>query len=534
MRVLGQDDGQDVLDEQRDAAERAGAHRRGVDDLVDELGEVAALERRAAGEAAVGDRAERVDVGEVGDLAAGGLLGGHVLRRADDALAGQGALAAQELGHAEVEDLPGRAGVEEQVVGLEVAVDDAGEAGDLEAAGDLVEQGDDLVGRQPVLGAQPGGEVGAVQALHGEVGHGGVGARQLVDADDVRRLEARGDGHLAVEALDEGGAGGGARVEQLDGGGSAVAARGLVDLAHGAAAQDEAELEAAHGLVGPAALVGAVGALRLVDDLGEGLLLVAQDAHRLLQLGERPGVQAARPAAEAVAGAEEADHEDLGDPELARLGIEAGEDAAIGGPAEDDRDGDGEVAADADHQGPDRRPLQAAERDEHQGEHVDHDHGRERAEVDERRQEAEVREEPQDADRERAVELGAGAEVEQHDVAAAEQARADPEHGARGGIAAEERRQEDRADRRDDAEGVEGAHPRQVGAVERLGRGGDRARRLAPRRPGAEVAARPVDRDQRVRRVGLRGEGVARRLGLCSVGLHARILARLAAPAGSE
>ena len=76
--------------------------------------------------------------------------------------------------------------VEEQVVGLEIAVHDTGEPGDLETARDLVEHIDDLVGRDPVDGAQPRREVGAVQPLHRQIGHRRVGRRQLVDLHDVR------------------------------------------------------------------------------------------------------------------------------------------------------------------------------------------------------------------------------------------------------------------------------------------------------------------------------------------------------------
>src|ERR1041384_2229978 len=99
---------------------------------------------------------------------------------------------------------------------------------DLEAARDLIEEQHHLVERQPVLGAQPAGEVGAVQALHREVRHRRVGPRQLEHAHDVRRLEPRRDRHLAVEALEQRGARGRTRVEKLDRRGSAVAARRLV------------------------------------------------------------------------------------------------------------------------------------------------------------------------------------------------------------------------------------------------------------------------------------------------------------------
>ena len=193
------------------------------------------------------------------------------------------------------------------------------------------------------------------------------------------------DRHLAMETLDEARAAVGARVEQLDRCGLAAVERGrVVDLAHRAAAEHEAEAIAAHDLPGPPAFVDALLARGIVLDLGERLLLIADHAHRARELGERGRAGVARPPAERVARHEEHDDQHLGDRELARLGEHARQHADVLDPAQHHRDREREVTADADRDDRHRRPAMAAERDEHRAEHQHHDHGGERAEVIER------------------------------------------------------------------------------------------------------------------------------------------------------
>ena len=102
-----------------------------------------ALERRAAGEHLVEDRAQGVDVGggrDVGGRAAG-LLGGHVARRAHDvAGAGQARLALHQLGQAEVGDLRDALVGEHDVGRLDVAVDDPVLVGVVEGPGERLDQ----------------------------------------------------------------------------------------------------------------------------------------------------------------------------------------------------------------------------------------------------------------------------------------------------------------------------------------------------------------------------------------------------------
>ena len=103
-------------------------------------------ERRRAGERLVEHGAERPDVrATVGVVLALGLLGRHVERRSDRRAAAGDARTAdvvQQLRHAEVEELHEERAVvahrEEDVRGLEVAMDDAGRVCLLEAARHLV------------------------------------------------------------------------------------------------------------------------------------------------------------------------------------------------------------------------------------------------------------------------------------------------------------------------------------------------------------------------------------------------------------
>src|SRR5205085_7243668 len=83
-------------------------------------------ERGLAVQQLVKDHAERVDVGARVDGLALHLLWPHVRRRADHAACrGQALLVVDELGDSEVEDLRLASVGDEDVVGLDVAVDDA-------------------------------------------------------------------------------------------------------------------------------------------------------------------------------------------------------------------------------------------------------------------------------------------------------------------------------------------------------------------------------------------------------------------------
>ena len=108
-------------------------HRDGLEhDLGQEIAEAFAEERELAGEALERDDGERPEVGAMVDLfGAPRLLGAHVERRADEQTGLGDAVdrpVACPLGDAEIEhlgDLAVVVGNEENVLGLEIAVDDA-------------------------------------------------------------------------------------------------------------------------------------------------------------------------------------------------------------------------------------------------------------------------------------------------------------------------------------------------------------------------------------------------------------------------
>jgi hypothetical protein len=112
------------------------------------------------------------------------LLGRHVVRRPDDRAGrglGQAAGVGQELGDAEVEELHPLAGDhlgirdQEDVVGLEVAVDDAGAMGGAQRGRDLPRHHQRRVQGQASDPGQPGRQRLALEQLHHDVGRA-VGA----------------------------------------------------------------------------------------------------------------------------------------------------------------------------------------------------------------------------------------------------------------------------------------------------------------------------------------------------------------------
>ena len=157
-----------------------------VHDPAEELNCGRPSERRHAGQPLVEHGPERVHVGPRGDVAEAALdlLGGHVLGRAEDLAApGQPRVLPAQVRQPEVRDLGLPLGGEEDVGGLQVAVDDPAFVGRLDAAGHLLE---DLRRRRP---QGPAGD-----ELHDEVVGPGV-----EDADHVRVRELRHDLGLATE-----------------------------------------------------------------------------------------------------------------------------------------------------------------------------------------------------------------------------------------------------------------------------------------------------------------------------------------------
>ena len=159
---------------------------------------------RLAGEHLVRQRAERVDVGAaVDDAIARRLLGAHVLRRAERQSGLRDARAAgvgDGEGDAEVGD-ERLAFLEEDVLRLQIAVDDALAVGVVERAGDRRRDAHGLIDRELLLADEAGAERLALDVRHHIEEHlarrAGIEERQ-----QVGMLEIRGDLDLGLEPID--------------------------------------------------------------------------------------------------------------------------------------------------------------------------------------------------------------------------------------------------------------------------------------------------------------------------------------------
>ena len=165
-----------------------------------------AAHRDFAGEHFVKDHAERIDVrAVVHGLRLVELLGGHVARRAERHAGYRervvGLLAAQEFREAEVGDLHTAAFINEDVLRLHVAVDDALLVRELQRVANLRHDGERLLGLH-LPGADHLAQVYAVHEFHREIIQPAALA-EVVDGDDVRVAELRERARLASEALDE-------------------------------------------------------------------------------------------------------------------------------------------------------------------------------------------------------------------------------------------------------------------------------------------------------------------------------------------
>ena len=162
-----------------------------------------AVEGRASHEQLVGDTAERVDVASVGEL--GGLvlaergLGRHVRRAAHDEVAAGGAV--EHAGHAEIADRDAEGPVDEEVGGLQIAVDGAGRVDGLDPEARLIEDTNRLVEigeGAPGPRAEPLIDGAALDVLHDEVGRPLVLAERE-DRQHVAMPDARHGPRLVVE-----------------------------------------------------------------------------------------------------------------------------------------------------------------------------------------------------------------------------------------------------------------------------------------------------------------------------------------------
>jgi hypothetical protein len=186
------------------AAEAAGRHRRLVEHPAEDLVAEFAGEGRSVGQHLVEDGAQRPDVsGSAGLLAPPGrLLGGHVLRRAQDGAAGgqRGFRLIVTACQAEIGDVRHAVGGDEDVRRLEVAVPDAALVGVLDGVGDGGDHpGRSLGGNRPLMLLDPLGEGDARAVGRDDVGDA-VGHARLEDGDDVGVIEASGKAALPLEA----------------------------------------------------------------------------------------------------------------------------------------------------------------------------------------------------------------------------------------------------------------------------------------------------------------------------------------------
>ena len=91
---------------------------------------------------------------------------------------------------------------EQDVAGLDVAVDEAAAVGGVERGGDLADDPDRARGRERALAGDGVQQVGAVDEAHGDV-ELAVDLPRLVDGDHVRVIDRGGEHRLALEALAE-------------------------------------------------------------------------------------------------------------------------------------------------------------------------------------------------------------------------------------------------------------------------------------------------------------------------------------------
>ena len=195
-----------AVEDRREARGDVGAARLHVGEvLADVLHRhrdlVLAVEGDVAGEHLEQHDAEAVDVGLAVDVVAERLLGGDVVGGAEDAALGGQALLVERAGDAEVGDLGGALLVDQDVLGLDVAVDDVAGVGGAEGAGDLDRVGDRLVDGQAAHAADAVLQRLALDVLEDDV-RPAVLLAGVDDADDVRVGELGDRARLAAEALE--------------------------------------------------------------------------------------------------------------------------------------------------------------------------------------------------------------------------------------------------------------------------------------------------------------------------------------------
>ena len=224
------------------------------------LGARLAVEGQPARERVVAGDAERVEIAARVERLAGGLFGAHVMGVPHHAPVGRQGVGLHRAGDTEVADERALgAALEQDVLGRDVAMDEARSMRVRQCPRDLAQHARRLAGQQRATRADALAKGGALHERHGDedesaaLSHG-------VDRDDVRMCEAGGGLRLAQEGIAQIGARGERGGEDLDGDGAREPhLAGEIDGAHPAAAQFAVE----RVLAGESGLEG--------DELGVGL-----------------------------------------------------------------------------------------------------------------------------------------------------------------------------------------------------------------------------------------------------------------------
>ena len=171
---------------------------------------------KVAGERVVEREAHRVEVGARVAAAAGQRLGGGVGQGARERAAPGDAELAVELGGAEIGEAGAAVGIEQDVLRLDVAVEDAVPVRGAEGGGDVAAQPDGGVGVEPAALGDPHLEIRAADVLHHDEAPRPL-FEKIEDRDDVRVGEPADRLYLAAHPLAGHLGGRGRRDEQLEG-----------------------------------------------------------------------------------------------------------------------------------------------------------------------------------------------------------------------------------------------------------------------------------------------------------------------------
>ncbi len=216
-----------------------------------------------AGEEFIEDGAERVDIAGDGDGFAADLFGRGVIGGEwRDAGGGIFKIGVEKFADAEVEELDGPGGIDEDIAGFEVTVDDEPAVGVFDGFADIKEEADAGIEGQGFL-LDILGNAAAVNIFHDDVGKAVGGGAAIEEAGDVGVLEGSEDLPFSAEALEEE-VGIHAGADEFDrdlGVVFVVGAAGEVDRAHATTA------DFAEEFVGPGAALGGRG----LDGEGGGM-----------------------------------------------------------------------------------------------------------------------------------------------------------------------------------------------------------------------------------------------------------------------